>query len=380
MHGKIVALTGATCDQIDGNGRQWIEVMPTATKVVNGPWKFTITAEDLEVFKESIEAQGDRLSVDYDHSYQEGRGTKAAGWFTGQAEIRSTDAGPRLWAQVQWTPGALDAIKAGEYRFISPEWRMESKDRNGWWTRAKSFAAATLTNRPFFKELAAVGEDEPGGEAATTEGEDMPLKELAAALGLPETATAEEITAAVAAAKATADKATELETENATLKASAVPDDVDLEALQAAAKDGTDAKEELRVTRRDNLIAEAIRDRKIDPAEKDRYVKLYDEAPASTTELIASLKSGKLGAIGSEREADEGAVITLSGKHGDLSGSRVPETITIAGSEYPVDEDSSKVHVAALEVLEQNGKRLDHTADEYEAACLIAAEKLSIRV
>lgn len=151
----FVALAAA---QIDSDGRQWIEVIPTADKARNGPWYFTITRDDLEAYAASIRNAGDRTPIDYDHSYQEGQGTRAAGWFTGQADVVDGDSGPVLRAEVQWTPAAIEAIKAGEYRFISPEFDFADRDqKTGLLTKAKNILAATLTNRPFFRELAPVG-------------------------------------------------------------------------------------------------------------------------------------------------------------------------------------------------------------------------------
>lgn len=385
MQGQMIALH-LEDNPIDEQGFQWIEVMPTATKVVNGPWKFSITREDLVAYADSIKEQADRLSIDFDHKAQTGD-TIAAAWFTGEAKVEDTDSGPKLMARVQWTPKGRASVESREYRFISPEWQMERKDREGWWTGAKRFVAATLTNRPFFKELVPVADDkDPAGEPGTTEeGDDhMPLKALAASLGLPETATEEEILTAAAAAKEAADKAAELETENATLKAAAEETkDVDLEKLQADAQAGVDAKEELRITKRDNAIANAIKERKADPAEKESLEAIADlEGGMEKLEkLLAARKPGKLGAIGSEGDVEEGAtLVAAGGSHSSLSGSRVPETIVISGSEYPVDQEGAKIHTAALEILEKDGKRLNHTADEYEAACLVAADKAGIQL
>lgn len=150
--------TAIAAEQIDDQGRQWIEVMPTGEKLRNGQFFFTITRADLETFAESIRAQGDKIPVDYDHEGDRPDGsTRASGWFTGQAEVRGTDGDPRLWAEVQWTPAALEAIENREFRFISPVFSFAKRDRkSGLMTKAKELVAATLTNRPFFKQLAAV--------------------------------------------------------------------------------------------------------------------------------------------------------------------------------------------------------------------------------
>lgn len=142
-------------ETIDDDGRQWIEVMPTGEKLRNGRFYFTLTRDDLDTFAASIRDSGDRTPLDYDHSAAEGEGTRASGWFTGQAEVREdSDRGPILWAQVQWTEAAVEAIKAREFRFISPEFTFAEKDgKTGLLTKAKAFIAATLTNRPFFDAL-----------------------------------------------------------------------------------------------------------------------------------------------------------------------------------------------------------------------------------
>jgi phage I-like protein len=380
---RIIGALTAVASAIDETGHQWIEVMPVCAKSQNGPHRFEVTAADLEVFAADIRARGDKISIDYDHSYIGSGNTLAAGWFTDEARVE----GDKLLARVRWTPQAQEQIKSGQYRFISPEWSMEAKGADGYWRKAKEFLAATLTNRPFFQELAAVGKDDPGGEPATNEGDNM-RDALIASLGLPKDATDEQITAKLAEVKANADKAEELETEVTTLKAAAEAtptDEEERKKLLEDAKAGVDAKEELRVMKRDTLISSAIAARKIDPAEKEKYVSLYDAAPDATTELIASLKEGKLGAIGSEHDAPgEGGSQPLAasaGSNGDaLTGTHIPKSVMIAGTEHDVDEESAKIHVAALALLDEAGKRLTFTEDEYTAAAIVAADKQGIRL
>src|SRR3954470_10336786 len=114
--------------QITDDGLQWIEVMPTAEKARNGTWYFTITADDLEVFAESIASQPGQIPVDYDHADSS---TRAAGWFTGQTKVVAdgeknpagdTQDRTSLWAEVKWTPQGADDVKNGVFKRISPEW------------------------------------------------------------------------------------------------------------------------------------------------------------------------------------------------------------------------------------------------------------------
>lgn len=148
-----LAPLGLGAQAADEQGLSWIEVMPVADKARNGPHYFTITADDLEAAAEFIKQNPDRIPIDYDHAGSEGGSTKAAGWFTGNAEVRDGS----LWAEVKWTPAAVQEIRDGSFRFVSPEWAMQNKDpKTGLWTKFKELAAATLTNRPFFSEMAAV--------------------------------------------------------------------------------------------------------------------------------------------------------------------------------------------------------------------------------
>lgn len=160
-----------TAGKIDADGRSWIEVMPTAEKARNGRWYFTITTADLEALVAYVSDNPGKIPVDRDHKGAEGD-TRAAGWFTGEALlVKAGETNPdgdkqtrdSAWAQVEWTPTAAQEIRDGEFKFISPEWRMARHDaKTGLGTKLTALIAATLTNRPFFRELAPVGsEDDP---------------------------------------------------------------------------------------------------------------------------------------------------------------------------------------------------------------------------
>lgn len=151
------------------DGRSWIQVMPVISKAQNGPWFFTVTAEDLKTYAASIEEQSAdhwTIPVDRDHGGDASNpdlvDTRAAGWFTGATKVLAAGdvrpdklgeeaAGPELWAEVKWTPRAIQEIQDGEFRFISPTFTFKERDsKTGLRTKAKQIIAATLTNRPFF--------------------------------------------------------------------------------------------------------------------------------------------------------------------------------------------------------------------------------------
>ncbi|HXH95544.1 MAG TPA: phage protease, partial [Thermoanaerobaculia bacterium] len=163
---SAVGVFTAAATEVGGDGTSWIEVMPAVTEAKNGPYFFTITKEDLGLLVADIEAHPDKISIDYDHAGAEKGDTRAAGWYTGEAQVvLAGEKTPRgdtaeqdsVWAKVKWTPKAVQEIRDGEFRFVSAEWSMETKDsKSGLWTKFEELAASTLTNRPFFKDLAPV--------------------------------------------------------------------------------------------------------------------------------------------------------------------------------------------------------------------------------
>lgn len=444
--------TALAAESIGDDGVQWIELMPVGEKLRNGRFYFTITDDDLETYAESIRAKGDQTPIDYDHSYAEGKGTRAAGWFTGKAEVRGEGEQARLWAEVQWTAAAVEAIKSREYRFVSPEFSFEKKDaKTGLMTKAKEILANTLTNRPFFDELAALAAEgdlvwrpnegyaflqqkvyaalNPGGyenarywvtdiavgkalveehrtattwvvpfsiagdeveisassdwiEAKTewvaaandaaaalakgrrpaTEGDKMDPKVIRAALGLPETATDDEVTAALTAQKEQADKTAALETELETLKASA-EDGGEVGTL----RDDLAAERTKRVTgERAAVLAEGVRKGQIVPASKDALVAQFggdhptDDDLEKLQAVIASFP---------EKTYDESG----HGNPANTTGEKGAIALEIAGGDKDVEKvDDAEVdaHTRALAILTERGK-----TPEDEDAYVLAYEQ-----
>lgn len=124
--------------------------------------------------------------IDYDHqSYHAvgaGKGGKApaAGWIKG---LSADDAG--IWADVEWTPAAAAALAAREYRYISPIFYPDKDGRVVW------LRNAGLVNEPAIEALPPV--------AAAYQETIVNYTKIAVALGLPETATEDEILAAIGA-------------------------------------------------------------------------------------------------------------------------------------------------------------------------------------
>jgi hypothetical protein len=127
--------------------------------------------------------------VDFDHKEHSG---KAAGW------IKDAVVKPEgLFVQVDWTTAAADAIRAGEYRYFSPEFDDEWTDQHGVKHEDVLFGGA-LTNRPFLKDLLPVNLSEITTTKKATEGGQMGPEQIRELLGLEKDATDEAVKAKIA--------------------------------------------------------------------------------------------------------------------------------------------------------------------------------------
>lgn len=202
---KPVAITAsflALAVTAAGQPEEWIQLFPMGEiKPLDGrkPWRLRDKAHAEQVIATSLKLLGTRteLPIDYDHQTDfaaiKGVGglAPAAGWMK---ELVAREDG--IWARVEWTGPATQKLIDREYRYISPTF-YDDKDRN-----LTAIARAALTNNPAL-DLPAVAASQSVDDK---ENDDM-LKDIAVALGLPETATLEEVQAAITANQAAAQAA-----------------------------------------------------------------------------------------------------------------------------------------------------------------------------
>jgi hypothetical protein len=88
---------------------------------------------------------GDEILIDFDHeSHDQNKRTTAAGWI--QNLVARSDG---LWAQVKWSNAGAQAVKGGEYRYISPVWlASDCQQLGGDRVRPLRLYDAGLTNKP----------------------------------------------------------------------------------------------------------------------------------------------------------------------------------------------------------------------------------------
>jgi len=108
-------------------------------------------------------------------------------------------------AKVEWTAKAAEYLKNKEYRYLSPVVLVRKRDQ-----KATAIHSVALTNTPAIDGMFALV-NSLDIEDISEGGNIMDLKELAKALGLPETATEEEIKKAVEDAAKAAERLKEME-------------------------------------------------------------------------------------------------------------------------------------------------------------------------
>jgi hypothetical protein len=142
--------------QLAENDLTWLHAMPVGT--CNHPvyGELSFTPERLARFADNVKNKVRRidLDIDYDHKQDSAKGNKAAGWVK-DADLK--DDG--LWIGVQFTDTAKSEIEAGEWKYLSPEFKDEWEDEHGNVHKDVLFGAG-LTNRPYLKDLLPIAASE----------------------------------------------------------------------------------------------------------------------------------------------------------------------------------------------------------------------------
>ena len=230
------------------------------------------------------------LVIDYEHQTLKDVQAPAGGWV--KDIYKGEDA---LVAKVEWTKKAEEYLKNKEYKYLSPVVFVRKKDK-----RAACIQSIALTNTPAIDGMFALVNSMDIDIDDLKEEESMDLKELITLLGLPETATEEDVKKALQEARKIAeDKKKEEENNSATsgdemetvanstvlslleLEENAKTEDV--AAAIMALKAGGDGKalaevlslkKELEERNADDLVMEALKAGKITAAQKD-WAKAY---------------------------------------------------------------------------------------------------------
>ena len=180
--------------------------MPTEIKILplgrvhSQKGDFNVDEESFELIRKQFKDRKLDLVIDYEHQTLSDVQAPAGGWI--KELYKGEDA---IIAKVEWTAKAAEYLKNKEYRYLSPVVLVRKRDQ-----KATAIHSVALTNTPAIDGMFALV-NSLDIEDISEGGNIMDLKELAKALGLPETATEEEIKKAVEDAAKAAERLKEME-------------------------------------------------------------------------------------------------------------------------------------------------------------------------
>lgn len=176
-----------------------IKILPLG-RVHSQKGDFNVDEESFELIRKQFKDRKLDLVIDYEHQTLSDVQAPAGGWI--KELYKGEDA---IIAKVEWTAKAAEYLKNKEYRYLSPVVLVRKRDQ-----KATAIHSVALTNTPAIDGMFALV-NSLDIEDISEGGNIMDLKELAKALGLPETATEEEIKKAVEDAAKAAERLKKME-------------------------------------------------------------------------------------------------------------------------------------------------------------------------
>ncbi|WP_167484083.1 phage protease [Mesorhizobium tamadayense] len=319
LSAALVASNSTALTSADADGDKWVQLVPAGTfsgRAGGGPWTTGDRASMETIVANTRQYAGSTdLVIDYDHQAVFGAvpgvgGTaRAAGWIK---ELQARDDG--IWGRVQWTAAASAAIKASEYRYLSPVFFHDKTSG-----RVLAIRMAGLTNTPNLdlvavaasallpnnnptgdnmdKILSALGLAKGTNEDGVVAAINAHLTSstaIARAAGLTEAAKPEDVVTAInsivadrakfaqAAGLTAAAKSDEIVTAVQSAVAGAKPDPtkfVPIEQVTALQNDVKELQKTLTADKAEEAVNSAIKEGKLAPALKDWGLDLYKADP-----------------------------------------------------------------------------------------------------
>ena len=190
LDADIVISTMPLKDLVNGieeNVPKEIKILPLGL-VHSQKGDFRVDDESVELIRQQFKDRKLDLVIDYEHQTLKDIQAPAGGWI--KDIYKGDDA---VIAKVEWTPRAEEYLKNKEYKYLSPVVMVRKKDR-----KAMAIHSVALTNTPAINGMFPMVNSIDINNINENEEEiKMDLKELAVMLGLPETATEDEVKEAI---------------------------------------------------------------------------------------------------------------------------------------------------------------------------------------
>lgn len=264
---------------IEGPENNKIQILPYG-HVVTKKGDFVVDEEAEKNIMENFKNRKNDVVVDYEHQTLTGEIAPAAGWIK-NLENRGKDG---IWAEVEWTSKAHDFIANKEYKYLSPVIFVAKGDK-----RVQILHSAALTNDPAIDGMVPIANkleiefEDDELEDDDNMNEEL-LKKMAAACGLPEDATPEQILQACLDMKKACDDSKnkqDMSVNKEVLSMLGLKDDSNIEDVKGkiiALKDPSNfvSKEDFKKLQdklvnkeKDEIVTAALKAGKLTPAQKE---------------------------------------------------------------------------------------------------------------
>lgn len=251
-----------------------IKILPLG-KVHSQKGDFEVDDESVDMIIRQFKGRHLDLVIDYEHQTLQDVQAPAGGWI--KELYKGEDA---IVAKVEWTPKAQEYLKNKEYRYLSPVVFVRKSDK-----KAAKIHSVALTNTPAIDGMfPIVNSVDIEDDDLKEEQNIMELKELITLLGLPETATLEDVRKALAGLVKKPEETEVVANSNIlsllNLKEDAKTEDVVASIMALKAGDAKIAskvealKKKLAERNADELVAVALKEGKITAAQKS-WAKQY---------------------------------------------------------------------------------------------------------
>jgi phage I-like protein len=202
-------------DNVTAQSDLWCQLcpygeFPGTVELPDGKKRRVTQRCDAAAFEQLVRNFAPEVLMDAEHRSEDADDTCAMAWVQ---ELR-VDPDTGLMARIRPTDVGAAELNNRRRRFPSPAWTLDGDDR------PLKLVSVGLTNKPNIAMRPVLNKESPATGGGEQQGSpEMDLKELAKALGLSETATAEEVMAAL---KAVIDEKGKLEVRVAELEKSAL--------------------------------------------------------------------------------------------------------------------------------------------------------------
>lgn len=184
-HNAQLVLVPCSGTQIDGVP-EVIPLLPLG-EVKSTKGNFVVDEESFRQMNSFFTERGVDIVIDYEHQTLNNVQAPAGGWIK---ELILKDNA--ICGRVEWTPKAVEYLKNKEYRYLSPVVMVSKADH-----KALFLTSVALTNVPAISGMIPIVNSITNFELEGEKNMDEFLKQLAVLLGLSETATADDVTAAI---------------------------------------------------------------------------------------------------------------------------------------------------------------------------------------